>query len=55
MADAVARFKEGKLFFYTWTPNWTVGLLKPGKDVVWLKTKSIKLGHARQRYSTRRQ
>lgn len=38
MADAIGRFKEGKpIFFYTWTPNWTVGVLKPGKDVVWIE------------------
>jgi glycine betaine/proline transport system substrate-binding protein len=38
MADALGRYKEGKpIFFYTWTPNWTVGLLKPGKDVVWIE------------------
>ncbi len=37
MADALGRFKTGKpIFFYTWTPNWTVGVLKPGRDVVWL-------------------
>lgn len=37
MADAVGRFKNGKsIFFYTWTPNWTVGMLKPGRDVVWI-------------------
>src|SRR3546814_13627218 len=39
MADALARYKEGKpILFYTWTPNWTVGLLKPGEDVVWIGT-----------------
>jgi glycine betaine/proline transport system substrate-binding protein len=38
MADALGRYKNGKpIFFYTWTPNWTVGLLKPGKDVVWIE------------------
>jgi len=37
MADALGRYKDGKsILFYTWTPNWTVGLLKPGKDVVWI-------------------
>lgn len=44
MADALGRFKNGKpIFFYTWTPNWTVGMLKPGKDVVWLQVKETKL------------
>jgi glycine betaine/proline transport system substrate-binding protein len=38
MADAIGRYQQGKpIFFYTWTPNWTVGLLKPGKDVVWIE------------------
>ncbi len=37
MADMVAKHKNGEpVFFYTWTPNWTVGILKPGKDVVWV-------------------
>ncbi|TPW29299.1 glycine betaine/L-proline ABC transporter substrate-binding protein ProX [Pararhizobium mangrovi] len=44
MADALARYQNGKpVFFYTWTPNWTVGLMKPGKDVVWLQVKDTKL------------
>ena len=25
------------ILFYTWTPNWTVGILKPGEDVVWIE------------------
>jgi glycine betaine/proline transport system substrate-binding protein len=38
MADALARYQQGEpIFFYTWTPNWTVGLLQPGEDVVWLE------------------
>ncbi len=38
MADALGRYKAGKpILFYTWTPNWTVGILKPGKDVVWIE------------------
>jgi len=38
MADALGRYKQGDpIFFYTWTPNWTVGVLKPGKDVVWIE------------------
>lgn len=37
MADAMGRYEDGEpIFFYTWTPNWTVGMLKPGKDVVWI-------------------
>jgi len=37
MADAVARYQSGEpVFFYTWTPNWTVNRFKPGEDVVWI-------------------
>jgi glycine betaine/proline transport system substrate-binding protein len=44
MADAVGRFQSGEpIFFYTWTPNWTVGILKPGRDVVWLQMKEVEL------------
>jgi glycine betaine/proline transport system substrate-binding protein len=52
MADAIAKFKNGKsVLFYTWTPNWTVGALELGKDVVWIdvpysKTKSVKVPNA---------
>ncbi len=39
MADTVARYKRGEpILFYTWTPNWTIGTLVPGKDVVWIQT-----------------
>ncbi|RIA55780.1 glycine betaine/L-proline ABC transporter substrate-binding protein ProX [Dichotomicrobium thermohalophilum] len=38
MADALGRYKAGEpILFYTWTPNWTVGVLKPGRDVVWIE------------------
>ena len=38
MADAMARYAQGEpILFYTWTPNWTVGMLKPGEDVVWIE------------------
>ena len=52
MADAIAKFKNGKsILVYTWTPNWTVGALKLGKDIVWIevpysKTKSVKVSNA---------
>ena len=43
MADALGKHKNGKpVFFYTWTPNWTVGLLKPGEDVVWIGVKETR-------------
>lgn len=44
MADAISRYEQGQpIFFYTWTPNWTVGLLKPGEDVVWLEVEEPSL------------
>lgn len=44
MADAVGRYSNGEpIFFYTWTPNWTVGVLEPGVDVVWLEMEEVKL------------
>ena len=33
------RYRAGQpVLYYTWTPNWTVGELQPGRDVVWLET-----------------
>ena len=52
MADAISKYKNGKsILFYTWTPNWTVGALKLGEDVVWIdipskKTKAVKIPNA---------
>ena len=38
MQDVIARHEQGQpVFFYTWTPNWTVAKLVPGRDVVWLQ------------------
>jgi glycine betaine/proline transport system substrate-binding protein len=42
MADAVARYGAGEpVFFYTWTPNWTVFKFLPGKDVMWINVPEI--------------
>jgi glycine betaine/proline transport system substrate-binding protein len=42
MADTIARYKNGDpVFFYTWAPNWTIGKLKPGKDVMWINVPFI--------------
>ena len=52
MADAISKYKNGKsILFYTWTPNWTVGALKLGEDVVWIdipskKSKAVKIPNA---------
>lgn len=38
-AGAVERVEAGEpVLFYTWTPNWTVDVLVPGQDVVWLES-----------------
>jgi ABC-type proline/glycine betaine transport system substrate-binding protein/ABC-type amino acid transport substrate-binding protein len=38
MAETIARYKRGApVIFYTWTPNWTIGTLVPGQDVVWIE------------------
>lgn len=37
MYEVMRLYRAGKpILFYTWTPNWTVGALEPGKDVVWV-------------------
>jgi len=42
MADTLARYQQGEpIFFYTWAPNWTVGKLKPGEDVMWINVPEI--------------
>ena len=34
----ISNYQQGKpILFYTWTPNWTIDTLKPGKDLVWLE------------------
>lgn len=44
MADALGRYQNDQpIFFYTWTPNWTVGELTPGEDVVWLQMEETSL------------
>ncbi|MDB5939648.1 MAG: proline/glycine betaine transporter substrate-binding protein ProX, partial [Polaromonas sp.] len=38
MADTLTRFKQNKpILYYTWTPNWVSGVLRPGQEVVWLE------------------
>lgn len=42
MAAALAAYKNDEpIFFYTWSPNWTIFKLKPGKDVVWINVPEI--------------
>ena len=38
ISETIDRYKAGRpVLFYTWTPNWTVGEMAPGRDVVWLE------------------
>ncbi|NJN66507.1 MAG: glycine betaine ABC transporter substrate-binding protein [Chloroflexaceae bacterium] len=38
MSRTIEWYERGEpILFYTWTPNWTVGQLKPGRDVVWIE------------------
>jgi glycine betaine/proline transport system substrate-binding protein len=42
MASALGAYQAGEpIFFYTWTPNWTVYKVKPGKDVMWINVPKI--------------
>ncbi len=44
MADAIAAYEQDEpIFFYTWTPNWTVDALVPGEDVVWIEVPEVDL------------
>lgn len=37
MANTVERYAADEpILFFTWTPNWTIGRLVPGQDVVWI-------------------
>ena len=39
ITETFARYQAGQpVLYYTWTPNWTVGELVPGVDVIWLET-----------------
>ncbi len=42
MAAALGSYKNGEpVFFYTWTPNWTVYKFMPGEDVMWINVPEI--------------
>jgi glycine betaine/proline transport system substrate-binding protein len=41
-SDVVDRVEAGEpALFYTWTPNWTIDVLTPGEDVVWLESPAL--------------
>lgn len=42
--DAIERIKAGKpTLYYTWTPLWVSGVLRPGQEVVWLNVEKTSL------------
>ncbi len=51
MGDAITSYQQGEsILFYTWTPNWTLGVLKPGKDVRWLEVPHASLPEGQKQY-----
>jgi glycine betaine/proline transport system substrate-binding protein len=54
MASALGNYKDNKpVFFYTWTPNWTVYKFKPGEDVMWINVPEIKPSDAQKGFEDR--
>jgi ABC-type proline/glycine betaine transport system substrate-binding protein/ABC-type amino acid transport substrate-binding protein len=50
MDETIARYKQGApILFYTWTPNWTVGTLVAGQDVVWIQVPFASLPQEKER------
>ena len=40
ISETMTNYKLGKpILYYTWTPYWVSGILKPGKDTTWLQVK----------------
>ena len=38
ISETLDRYRAGEpVLYYTWTPNWTVGVMVPGRDAVWLE------------------
>jgi glycine betaine/proline transport system substrate-binding protein len=54
IANTLARFKEGKpILYYTWTPYWLSGVLRPGKEVSWLEVPFSSLPGAQSKIDTK--
>ncbi len=54
VADTLSRFQQGKpVLLYTWTPYWVGGVLRPGKEVVWLEVPFSALPGAQAKHSTK--
>lgn len=54
MADTIARHKAGRsILYYTWTPYWVSGVLRPGQEVVWLQVPFSSLPGEQSQFDTR--
>lgn len=54
MADTITRFEKGlPVLYYTWTPYWISGVLRPGKEVVWLEVPYSSLPGAQSKLDTK--
>ena len=54
IADTIARYKSGApVFFYTWTPNWTIGTLVPGEDLIWMQVPFPSLSEGQKEMESR--
>lgn len=54
MADTISRQRDGKpVLYYTWTPYWVSGVLKPGTEVVWLQVPFSSLPGAQKGIETK--
>ncbi|KKW68966.1 glycine/betaine ABC transporter substrate-binding protein [Lampropedia cohaerens] len=53
IADTITRYEQGQpILYYTWTPYWVSGVLKPGEDVVWLQVPFSAMPGAQQDIDT---
>jgi len=51
--DAIERIKSGEpTLYYTWTPLWVSGVLRPGKEVTWLNVHETSLPDGQQGNTT---
>ena len=54
IADTITRLKQGQpILYYTWTPYWVSGVLRPGQEVVWLQVPFSSLPGEQARLDTK--
>ncbi len=53
IANTLVRFKEGRpIVYYTWTPYWLSGVLRPGQEVTWLEVPFSSLPGEQAKFDT---